>query len=148
MADVVYRPPIPLNTTWSRSIVTLNSVLPCICLFFVFLRFYARKLKRLSIEIDDWLILLALFVHILHSVTGIWGCAAAGLGHHVANVSPDVLTNNGKLLIVTQLPFAIGLGLTKSSACLLLRRVFHVNRTFNIIGESFATEPDHAAEIA
>lgn len=135
MPSAPYHPPLPLNTPWSQHIVTLNVLLPCIAAVFVFLRFYSRKLKGLKIGIDDWLVLFALFVHILHSVTGVLACVAGGVGHHKADLAPIVLTNNGKILVATQVPFAVGLGLTKCSACFLLRRVFDVHRKFQIFGK-------------
>ncbi|KAL9049414.1 MAG: hypothetical protein Q9162_007224 [Coniocarpon cinnabarinum] len=88
-------------------------------------------MKGLRWGIDDWLIIPAWLLHVSQCGIAIWGVVAAGNGHHKWTLGPDVLTNNGKLLILTQVPWSIGLGLTKASACMLLRRVFNVNRTFN-----------------
>ena len=126
-------PPVPLNTVWSVRQVIECSILPVVATCAVIGRFTSRRLKGISPGVDDWLILIALIVFYGHCTIGILAAVLGGLGHHIDTLTPGAVIYAGKLLVAVQIAYAVVLGLVKSSLCILLLRIFYVQRYKRII---------------
>ena len=58
--------PLPLNNDHAQSVVICAVVFPALATISVAGRFTARHMKRIGLEADDWIILLALVIR--HSI--------------------------------------------------------------------------------
>lgn len=116
----------------------LATVLSILAIVAVTLRFYSRRIKKVSPSWDDFSVVLALVSTIATGVCMFVGAAIGSLGRH-SQISPDgmpVFDDHFvvlfKVLYISQLTQTITFGFTKLAVILFYRRIF-ITRTFSII---------------
>lgn len=71
-------------------IISVNSLLVFLSITAVTLRFWARKIQRVSFYVDDWLILVALFLALAIN-TLLYYSNHVGLAQHVHELEPETI---------------------------------------------------------
>ncbi|KAJ8122393.1 hypothetical protein O1611_g9852 [Lasiodiplodia mahajangana] len=117
-------PTDPDRGPWVRNVTTGVLIL---AVFFVALRLTSRRLRKLKLGIDDWLLLGALlFLFITAGLN--YAMLFYGLGRQASSVSMETLQMFLKLLVVSQIIFTTGLMLVKISILQLYLRIFPSRR--------------------
>ncbi|RWA12357.1 hypothetical protein EKO27_g2747 [Xylaria grammica] len=112
---------------WVRNVTTAMVVLSTL---FVALRFLARKVQRLTIGIDDYLILAGQTT--LFAAAGLtFGMIHNGLGTHADTVSNERLTNFLKLLLAFECVYVTVIFIVKISILRMYIRIF-ASRDFKL----------------
>ena len=119
--------PVILSPRGVKSI-TLTAVFWTLAGLCVVLRLFTNRKFRGRISVSDWLIVGAFFAFTGHAILTIIQCLLGGLGFHSTDVSPMYLLNSYKLGMGEQITFAVCLGLTKCSICILLMAIFPLPR--------------------
>ena len=71
-------------------IISVNSILVCLSITAVALRFWARSIQRVSFYADDWLILVALFLALAINIL-LFYSNHVGLADHVDELEPETI---------------------------------------------------------
>ncbi|KAI9677099.1 MAG: hypothetical protein M1822_008208 [Bathelium mastoideum] len=90
----------------------------------VILRFYVRRIKRVTPFPEDWMIVAALVVD---WVSVVFVCLVAfdgGLGWQFGQASPEALQNGLKFALTGEILFNFTTGFVKVSICVTLMRIF------------------------
>ncbi|KAL8919795.1 MAG: hypothetical protein Q9172_004800 [Xanthocarpia lactea] len=128
----------PLFDQYTKPVLVGNgvafTVLPIIV---VSLRFYARRVARVAVGIDDWCIVVALVLCTAAGVVLILAAEIGGMGQH-QQLGPGgelihtaALTNYEKCRYINEILTTLNLGVIKISILLFYRRIFVV-RPFKI----------------
>ncbi|KAJ5383628.1 hypothetical protein N7517_001539 [Penicillium concentricum] len=101
----------------------VNTIFIVLATFAVIARFSARRLRKLSLGADDWIICVALFWDwILYGI--FVGCRINGLGKHRATLSPEKVAIFSELLYFFQIFYVLGPPSVKLALLFLYRRIF------------------------
>ncbi|KGO67090.1 hypothetical protein PITC_019960 [Penicillium italicum] len=95
-------------------------------------RFGARRLQKLSLGADDWIICVALFWNWL--LYGLFvGCRINGLGKHRETLSLEQVVAFAKLLYFSQIFYVLGPPTVKLALLFLYRRIFQHSNLIRLI---------------
>ncbi|KAL8656811.1 MAG: hypothetical protein Q9226_002549 [Calogaya cf. arnoldii] len=103
-------------------IVAANITVVTLATIAVVLRVVSRRMQKLSLQADDYLIFVALYL-----------AAKYGPGQHIGTVHPHDLSIEGKAILSHQLIWAASIPLVKISILLLYIRIFGSLRYFRIL---------------
>ncbi|KAL8849902.1 MAG: hypothetical protein Q9221_005168 [Calogaya cf. arnoldii] len=109
-------------------------VLPLIA---VSLRFLARRITRVSLWWDDWLLLVAAIIVILNFVF-LYECIQSGAGTHIQpDWPPERLENFLIYIYANEIIYASIVTSIKSSVLCLYLRIFGINKNFALVVKCF-----------
>ncbi|KAM0795055.1 hypothetical protein BDR22DRAFT_872508 [Usnea florida] len=120
-----------------KAIIVVNSVFPFAAAVAVALRLKARRLKAMSLNSSEYVILVALAITIVHSMVYIYCATNGGMGQHVQNLSDIEFVIFGKVTFWNQFPYIFAVSITRISILLLYQSLFPTRRfriITNIIG--------------
>jgi len=120
---------------YSVTTIIVSVILPLLAGLIVAARFQSRRIKSVSLSMDDFLILVALIIVIGEGILCIWGSVNGGIGAYVPDLSPEVSKEFLKSLLAVILIHLTVLAIIKVSILLFYKRIF-VNRGFAIIANS------------
>lgn len=80
-----------LNTHHGRNTVIVTAVLGFLALFSVFLRIWSRKMRRLSLAVDDYLVMGAMILVIVTVILCDISIAHGGVGNHITSITKHQL---------------------------------------------------------
>ncbi|KAJ5513275.1 hypothetical protein N7463_002827 [Penicillium fimorum] len=110
----------------------VNTIFIVLATFSVVARFGARRLRKLSLGADDWIISVALFWDwVLYGI--FVGCRINGLGKHQATLSPEKVAVFSKLLYFFQIFYVLGPPSVKLALLFLYRRIFEHSSFLRIV---------------
>ncbi|CAF9916363.1 hypothetical protein IMSHALPRED_003055 [Imshaugia aleurites] len=121
-----------MYTAESRAMVATNVTFMVLAMLSVILRFEVRRPKALVLELDDYLILTALFFAAALAITNIVGVFAAGFGTPFESLSDAKGTAFLKVLFVMQFWYILAVALVKFSILCLYGRIFSTGRSFKV----------------
>ncbi|KAI7192697.1 hypothetical protein KC363_g3103, partial [Hortaea werneckii] len=127
-----FPPALPLDTGRASSIVICCIVFPCLAALTVVARFVARRQKAVKYGWDDYLVVLALLALFGQLTILILGTIYGGVGHHNVRLSSENIAFQYKVLAAVQFTFGTSVGFMKMSICVLLIRVFGLNKAFRL----------------
>ncbi|KAH7304486.1 hypothetical protein BKA65DRAFT_521341 [Rhexocercosporidium sp. MPI-PUGE-AT-0058] len=115
---------VPLAIGWFVSMMSLMMI-------FMAARFYARSTVQGGLQVDDWVMAVAVILAISISILG---CVATrfGLGYHVWDIRPELIVTAAKIEMVPDALIPLSMSLAKVSICLGYLRLFptHANKIF------------------
>lgn len=117
-------PIVGLNNNKSITLFVLTCLFYILAIVFAGLRIYARRLKRIILAADDYMILAALVVYTGQTISTFLQILLGGAGHHVADIKSQNSQMNNKLIIPLSIFYGLGLALIKCSICTLFTRIF------------------------
>ncbi|PLB50855.1 hypothetical protein P170DRAFT_446068 [Aspergillus steynii IBT 23096] len=121
-----------LHEDWGMTLWIVNSVFIALATMAVIARFYARKLRKLSLGVDDWAILFALLLD--WALYGLFvGCRNYGLGRHRGIISDADVLRMLKLLYYFQIFYILAPPTVKLSLLFLYKRIFVSSRFLIIV---------------
>ncbi|MCJ1404062.1 hypothetical protein MMC11_007287 [Xylographa trunciseda] len=118
-----------------RTAIAVGFAIPIACIA-VFLRLLARRVQKLSLGADDYVILVGAVFTIGNAVVFIFS-NKYGNGRHINTLSPDELINYWKTNYAGYQIYGVALTLIKISILLFYRRIFatkQFRRWTNIVG--------------
>ncbi|UKZ95955.1 uncharacterized protein TrAFT101_010762 [Trichoderma asperellum] len=132
----------PIERTSQKAIIgsaVIFSLLPVIA---VVLRIVARsRLKQFSLDLSDWLIILACIVAVAYQALAVACAVVGGMGYHTSEVlamgGQESFTLLMKLVTVVVVFWSLSLGLTKMSILALYTKIFSI-RSFILISQACA----------
>ncbi|GFP60236.1 satratoxin biosynthesis SC1 cluster protein 4 [Trichoderma asperellum] len=132
----------PIERTSQKAIIgsaVIFSLLPVIA---VVLRIVARsRLKHFSLDLSDWLIILACIVAVAYQALAVACAVVGGMGYHTSEVlamgGQESFTLLMKLVTVVVVFWSLSLGLTKMSILALYTKIFSI-RSFILISQACA----------
>lgn len=128
-------PPIPegLNIHASRQSQLYSSTIItyCLAVIAVALRFWSRRLTRTRYFIDDWCVVVALFMATALAINTIID-TKKGLGLHFEILGPDFVTNFFKLLFSAEIFYTLIICFAKFSILGFYWRIFGVDNTIKL----------------
>ncbi|KAF2499359.1 hypothetical protein BU16DRAFT_523853 [Lophium mytilinum] len=108
------------------SVITTDSIMLVLTTVWVGFRLYARKMKRMSLPLEDYFLLVALVLFYIMVIISFMMVYMGGMGHHLALLNASTIQNLLKFSLASQVLYAVSLGLVKCSICLMLARIFFV----------------------
>ncbi|KAF2804350.1 uncharacterized protein BDZ99DRAFT_575572 [Mytilinidion resinicola] len=118
--------PIIPTSSGGASVITTDVIMVVLTGVWVGFRLYARKMKRMQLQVEDYFLLIALIFFYIMIVISFLMVYMGGLGHHIALLNASTITNLLKFSLASQVLYAVSLGLVKCSICLMLARIFFV----------------------
>lgn len=115
-------------TSESRAMVATNATFMVLAILSVVLRFQIRRPTAFCLELDDYMILTALFFSIALAVTNIVGVFAAGFGAPFESLSDEKGIAFLKVLFVLQFWYILAVAFVKFSILCFYGRLFSVRR--------------------
>ncbi|KAL4888788.1 hypothetical protein BDV59DRAFT_210917 [Aspergillus ambiguus] len=115
-----------------RDIVIVIIVLGVLAITSVALRVVSRRIRNVSLGLDDYLMLTAIWFVIVSTILVITTVTHGGVGLHMAEVDPEDLIYTMKMIIVLQSLYGIGLALVKTSLMVLYYRLFGTKKSLRI----------------
>ncbi|KAL4919246.1 hypothetical protein BDW62DRAFT_47106 [Aspergillus aurantiobrunneus] len=115
-----------------RDIVIVIIVLGLLAVTAVILRVVSRRIRKVSLGLDDYLMLTAIWFVIVSAILVITTVTHGGVGFHMTEVNPEDLIYTMKMIIVLQSLYGIGLALVKTSLMVLYYRLFGTKKSFRI----------------
>ncbi|KAI1181119.1 hypothetical protein F4777DRAFT_585098 [Nemania sp. FL0916] len=106
-----------------KQLFIINIVFTVICIFFLVLRFWSAHLSRRKLRWDDFFAVLAFLAKGGLSVAGFWG-TFNGLGAHISALTPDQLTVQVKILLISEFTYLLGTASVKFSMLFLYYRIY------------------------
>ncbi|KAL2051850.1 hypothetical protein ABVK25_007765 [Lepraria finkii] len=126
-----------MNPYGLHSLLAMGIVMPLLSIAFVYLRFYVRlRVRRAYIGLDDWLILLSIFLVIGQSVIQILGVEYGVIGRTIPDdITPQRIKFQQRishgLIVIEKSTYT----LIKLSVLFLYRRIFGANRKFRVAND-------------
>ncbi|KAJ5990682.1 hypothetical protein N7499_011229 [Penicillium canescens] len=121
-----------LQEDFGPTLWTVNTIFIVLATLAVVARFGARRLRKLSLGADDWIICVALLWDWL--LYGIFvGCRINGLGKHRATLSPEKVAIFTELLYFFQIFYVLGPPSVKLALLFLYRRIFEHSSFLRIV---------------
>ncbi|KAF2232749.1 hypothetical protein EV356DRAFT_568444 [Viridothelium virens] len=115
-------------TRSSIAIVVTNIVLDLIDIAAVSLRILAHRSRKQSLSIDDYFIIISLFVVLCGSGGYIAAAISGGVGHHMRDISAEETHVFFKFIFALQFVYITSVTLIKLSILLFYRRIFPTPR--------------------
>ncbi|KAJ5090881.1 hypothetical protein N7532_009565 [Penicillium argentinense] len=116
-----------LDEDFGPTLWVVNTIFIVLAIFAVAGRFAARRMRKMPLGADDWLICVALFWDCL--LYGVFiGCRINGLGKHRATLPPAKVAVFSELLYFFQIIYVLGPPSVKLSLLFLYRRIFEHSR--------------------
>ncbi|GAB1214133.1 hypothetical protein ATERTT37_003293 [Aspergillus terreus] len=123
---------INLNEDFGPTLWVVNSIFIVLATFAVFGRFAARRLRKMPLGADDWMICVALFWDwVLYGI--FIGCRMNGLGKHRAALPPEKVAIFAELLYFFQIFYVLAPPSVKLSLLFLYRRIFEHSRFLRLV---------------
>ncbi|KAL5086366.1 hypothetical protein Trisim1_009089 [Trichoderma cf. simile WF8] len=137
---MVYVFPIERNS--QKALIGCAVVFSLLPVIAVVLRIVARsRLKNFSLDLSDWLIILACIVAVAYQGLAVACAVVGGVGYHTTEVvamgGPDSFTLLMKLVTVIVVFWSLSLGLTKMSILALYTKIFSVG-SFLLLSQACA----------
>ncbi|OQE11917.1 hypothetical protein PENFLA_c069G04186 [Penicillium flavigenum] len=121
-----------LHEDFGPTLWVVNTIFIVLATFAVIARFGARRLRKLSLGADDWIICVALFWDWL--LYGIFvGCRINGLGKHRETLSPEKVATFAELLYFFQIFYVLAPPTVKLALLFLYRRIFEHSSFLRIV---------------
>ncbi|OQE72655.1 hypothetical protein PENNAL_c0094G03347 [Penicillium nalgiovense] len=121
-----------LQEDFGPTLWVVNTIFIVLATFAVIARFGARRLRKLSLGADDWIICVALFWDWL--LYGIFvGCRINGLGKHRETLSPEKVATFAELLYFFQIFYVLAPPTVKLALLFLYRRIFEHSSFLRIV---------------
>ncbi|KAJ5435235.1 hypothetical protein N7491_005830 [Penicillium cf. griseofulvum] len=121
-----------LDEDFGPALWVVNTIFIVLATFAVVARFTARRLRKLSLGADDWIMCVALFWDwILYGL--FVGCRINGLGKHRATLSPETIAIFSELLYFFQIFYVLGPPSVKLALLFLYRRIFEHSSFLRIV---------------
>ncbi|KAL2810034.1 hypothetical protein BJX63DRAFT_423398 [Aspergillus granulosus] len=121
-----------LKASAGRELVIVSLVLQAISITATILRVVSRRIRKISLGLDDYLMLAAIWFVIPSTILVITTVTHGGVGLHIGEVDPGDLIYTMKMIIVLQSFYGVGLSLVKTSLMVLYYRLFGTKRSFRI----------------
>ncbi|KAJ5497890.1 hypothetical protein N7453_006941 [Penicillium expansum] len=121
-----------LQEDYGPALWVVNTIFIALSTFAVVARFAARRLQKLSLGADDWIICVALFWNWL--LYGIFvGCRINGLGKHRETLSPEKVAIFAELLYFFQIFYVLAPPTVKLALLFLYRRIFQHSSFLRVV---------------
>ncbi|KAF4768696.1 hypothetical protein N7455_000270 [Penicillium solitum] len=121
-----------LHEDFGPALWVVNTIFIVLSTFAVAARFGSRRLRKLSLGADDWMICVALFWNwVLYGL--FVGCRINGLGKHRATLSPEKVATFVELLYFFQIFYVLGPPSVKLALLFLYRRIFEHSSFLRIV---------------
>ncbi|RMJ21184.1 integral membrane protein [Aspergillus sp. HF37] len=121
-----------LHEDFGPTLWAVNTIFIALATVAVMARFAARRLRKLPLGADDWLICLALFWDwVLYGL--FVGCRINGLGKHRAVLPPQKVAVFSELLYFFQIFYVLAPPTVKLSLLFLYRRIFEHSRFLRLV---------------
>ncbi|OQE02352.1 hypothetical protein PENSOL_c002G09869 [Penicillium solitum] len=121
-----------LHEDFGPALWVVNTIFIVLSTFAVAARFESRRLRKLSLGADDWMICVALFWNwVLYGL--FVGCRINGLGKHRATLSPEKVATFVELLYFFQIFYVLGPPSVKLALLFLYRRIFEHSSFLRIV---------------
>ncbi|EED22469.1 integral membrane protein, putative [Talaromyces stipitatus ATCC 10500] len=118
--------------------IIASVVLPVLAVIATGMRFWARRIIRVTPSVEDWLIVVGLIWTIGYAVVNILLVTIGGVGWSstvlVESEQLNRVTIELKLTLAGQVVYALALGCIKASICLQLIRLFWIDKLFRYLG--------------
>ncbi|PGH16600.1 hypothetical protein AJ79_01706 [Helicocarpus griseus UAMH5409] len=106
------------------TLISVSVVITVLATIWTGLRVLARRLKKIDIQPEDYMVIAALVMLYVEAGFIISMTVVGGIGRHAWEVRPENMKLMFKLSYGMQYSYGIGLGLVKCSLCLTISRVF------------------------
>ncbi|KAL4937822.1 hypothetical protein BDV06DRAFT_202191 [Aspergillus oleicola] len=115
-----------------RDLVIVTIALGVVAIATVVLRVVSRRIRQVSLGLDDYLMLVAIWFIIASTILVITTVTHGGVGLHVSEVDQEDLIYTMKMIIPMQSLYGVGLSLIKTSLMVLYYRLFGTKRSIRI----------------
>ncbi|KAL4793036.1 hypothetical protein BDV19DRAFT_367248 [Aspergillus venezuelensis] len=115
-----------------RELVVVIIALGVVAIAAVVLRVVSRRIRKVSLGLDDYLMLVAIWFIIASTILVITTVTHGGVGLHVNEVDREDLIYTMKMIIPMQSLYGVGLSLIKTSLMVLYYRLFGTKRSIRI----------------
>lgn len=119
-------PTTGLTTYHSRLLFGINTTFLVLALIAVALRIYARKVKRASFVVEDWLVFTAMLGFGIQATLTYCAIFLGAAGHHEYSVKPRNVEKSLQILCGQGPPYGVAMLCSKWAICLLYKRIFVV----------------------